>query len=163
MLQINLISKRSPVAQTSKLVYRLLMHICNGNRQNQFHAAQWVDLFVKQVCMLSQWVPACLCGFSLVPCCCHHDGACMCFGVRCAQSCTTDIRNDLHAEAMLTTLLSGNRELLEHAISPSTISRCAVVFMRVFVLVMCLFLYFVPFLLYACRFVDGGDCVLDGW
>jgi hypothetical protein len=88
----------------------------------------------------------------------------MCFGVRCAQSCTTDIRNDLHAEAMLTTLLSGNRELLEHAISPSTISRCAVVFMRVFVLVMCLFLLdFVPFLLYACRFVDGGDCVLDGW
>ena len=39
------------------------------------------------------------------------------------QACSTDERNDLLAEAMLTTLLTDNRELLEHAISPVTISR----------------------------------------
>ena len=48
-LQINHISMRSPVAQMSKLIYRLLNHACKNNRQNQFHAAQWLDLFVQHV------------------------------------------------------------------------------------------------------------------
>ena len=40
-----------------------------------------------------------------------------------AQSCITDSRNDLQAEAMLTTLLMGNRDLLEHSITPGTIAK----------------------------------------
>jgi hypothetical protein len=47
--QMNTISMRSPVATTSKLIYRLLNHACQNNRQNQFHAAQWLDLFVQHV------------------------------------------------------------------------------------------------------------------
>ncbi len=46
---MNTISMRSPVATTSKLIYRLLNHACQNNRQNQFHAAQWLDLFVQHV------------------------------------------------------------------------------------------------------------------
>ncbi len=41
----------------------------------------------------------------------------------CPQSCVTDNRNDLQAEAMLTTLLMGNRDLLEHSITPGTIAK----------------------------------------